>query len=203
MVNLLYQNLYKILTIFSLLLTPSCFNATHKLWHIHDYVEDFQHFFISQDRKFVVFVSEEFHYVFDDYSEILENILSVDYRKNLFIDIDESYIEIDKSNNINGYIVFDIFNEKLNQELEFFLTKLGFYKNSEGMTKKFFLKGKRYISRDKFIESLPSLDQKYPIEIRVKLTKGEDFIATIISPLTITADGLIAIGEIILNPFYD
>ena len=102
MVNLLYQNLYKILTIFSLLLTPSCFNATHKLWHIHDYVEDFQHFFISQDRKFVVFVSEEFHYVFDDYSEILENILSVDYRKNLFIDIDESYIEIDKSIPVAG-----------------------------------------------------------------------------------------------------
>jgi hypothetical protein len=106
-------------------------------------------------------------------------------------------------NNINSIIVFDVFNEKLNPQLEFFLTELGFYKNSEGMTKNFNLKGKRYFAHDKFIESLPSFDQKYPIEVRVKLNKGEDFIATILSPLTITADGIIIIGEIILNPFYD
>jgi hypothetical protein len=195
--------LYKILAIFFISLTSSCFQATYKLWHIHDYIEDFQHFFISQDRKFVIFVGEKFHYVFNDYSEILENILSLEDRKNLFIDVDDSYIEIDKNNNINGYIVFDVFNEKLNSQLEFFLAELGFYKNLEGMTKKFNLKGKRYFSHDKFIESLPSFDQKYPIEVRVKLNKGEDFVATIISPLTITADGFIAIGEMILNPFYD
>lgn len=195
--------LYKILAIFFIFLTSSCFQTTYRLWHIHDYIEDFQHFFISQDRKFVIFVGEKFHYVFSDYSEILENILALEDKKNLFIDVDESYIEVDKNNNITGHIIFDVFNEKLNPQLEFSLRELGFYKNSEGMTKRFILKGSRYFSHDKFIESLPSFDQKYPIEVRIKLNKGEDFVATILSPLTITADGFVTIGEIILNPFYD
>jgi hypothetical protein len=109
------KNLYKFLTIFFILFTSSCFQATYKLWHFHDYVEDFQHFFVSNDKKFVVFVGEKFHYVFDDYSEILENILSLEDKKYLFIDSEESHIEVDKNNNIKGYIVFNVFNEKLNQ----------------------------------------------------------------------------------------
>ena len=87
----------------------------------------------------MIFVGEKFHYVFDDYSEILENILSLEDRKFLFIDSDESLIEVDKNNNIYGYIVFDVFNEKLNPPLEFFLKELGFYKNADGMSKKFII----------------------------------------------------------------
>lgn len=198
---------HKILYKFSLILfainLSSCFQVTYRLWHFHNYVEDFQYFFVSNDRKFVVFATDKFHYVFDNYSGTLENILTLEYKKFLFIDVDESYIEIDKNNFIKGDIVFDVFNEKLNPNLEYFLKELGFYKAPEGMTKRFELRGKRYISHDNFIESLPSFDQKYPIEIRLKLNFGEDLIASILTPLTITTDGIVMIGETILNPFYD
>lgn len=198
-----HKILHKFLLFLFLISLTSCFQITYKLWHFRNYVEDFQHFFVSNDKKFVVFVSDKFHYVFDNYSGDFEDILALEYNKFLFIDAGESHIEIDKNNFIKGQIVFDIFNEKLNQNLEFFLRKLGFYKTPDGMTRAFDLRGRRYISHDKFIESLPSFDQKYPIEIHFNLNLGEDLMASILTPLTITTDGAVMIGEVILNPFYD
>ena len=71
------------------------------------------------------------------------------------------------------------------------------------MTKKFIIKGKRYHANREFIKYLSSFDQKYPIEIRIKLNEGEDIIATALSLITFTADGILEFGKIILNPFYD
>lgn len=85
----------------------------------------------------MIFFGEKFHYVFDDYSEVLENILSLEDRKFLFIDCEESLIEVDKNNKIHGFIVFDVFNEKLNPSFDLFLAELGFNKEEDGMTKKF------------------------------------------------------------------
>ena len=74
----------------------------------------------------MIFVGEKFHYVFNDDSEILENILSLEDKKYLFIDSDESFIEVDKNNNINGYIIFDVFSQNLNPSLEIFFIRIGF-----------------------------------------------------------------------------
>ena len=74
-----------------LLLQFSCFNATNKLWHLNDYNEKFESFYFTSDHSHVVFLGEKFHYIFNDFNENLERILSLD-SSIIFIDDEESYI---------------------------------------------------------------------------------------------------------------
>ena len=59
-----------------LLLSSSCENTyTRKLWSDNFYNEVFYYFLISKDGQFVVFLNDEFHYVFNDNSGLMQKLL--------------------------------------------------------------------------------------------------------------------------------
>jgi hypothetical protein len=201
-INFHQKIILKIFSISILLITSSCFYLTQKLWHIEDYKDEFRSFYFSNDHKKVIFISERFHYIFNDFNENLKKILSLKADL-LFIDTENSGIYINANNNIKAYIEFDIFNQKLNPELINYLQEIGFTQSADGMSAKITIYGKRYHAPPNFYANLVNLDQIYEIKIHAKLNKSEDVIATLLSPLTITADGTIFLGGIIFRCFDD
>jgi len=184
-------------------ITFSCFNATNKIWHPYDYQEKFESFYYTADHSHVVFLGKKFHYIFNDFNENLERILSLNSSV-IFIDDEESFINLNDHNKIYGHFKFDIFNEKLNPDLEYYLHNLGFVKNKDGMSKILKINGTRFRTNHTFQNyNFPDLGQDYLIKIHVKLSATYDIFATALTPLTITLDGALALGKALLKCFDD
>ncbi len=181
--------------------TTSCNGLTKKLWNWHGYEEDFKHFLINQQNGYVVFLAQKFHYVFIDNSNLMKNILLWQDRRTLFIDTSETEIHVDKNNQANGEVMIRSFSENLMPHREFFLVNNGFKKDKKGWYLKLKLFGNRYLANPNIHGNFPQLDLNYKIKISEELNRGEILTATALTPIAITADGIITIGKILLSPF--
>ena len=184
-----------------LLTLNSCDGLTKKLWNFHGYEEDFKHFLINQQNGYVVFLAQKFHYIFIDNSNLMKNILLWQDRRTLFIDTLETKIHIDKNNKADGEVVIRSFSENLMPHREFFLINNGFKKDKKGWYLKLKIFGTRYLANPNIHGNFPQLDLNYKIQISEELNGGEIVAATALTPIAITADGIITIGKILLSPF--
>jgi hypothetical protein len=181
--------------------TTSCNGFTKKLWNWHGYEEDFKLFLINQQNGYVVFLAQKFHYIFIDNSNLMKNILLWQDRRTLFIDTSETEIHVDKNNQASGEVMIRSFSENLMPYREFFLVNNGFKKDKKGWYLKLKLFGTRYLANPNIHGNFPQLDLNYKIKISEELNKGEILAATALTPIAITADGIITIGKILLSPF--
>lgn len=194
----------KILTLifftFSSITFSSCSNLTKKLWEPKHYEEEFKHFLINQRYGFVAFLTQKYHYVFSDNSNLMKSILSWQDRRVLYIDADASELHVNKNNEVRGDIMIRSFNENLMPFREAQLFKYGFRKDKNGWFLKLKIFGTRYKSNPNVQGVLPQLDLSYKIKVYTDLNKGEVLKDVLLTPLTITADGIITIGKILLLP---
>ena len=184
-----------------LIFTTSCNGLTKKLWNWHGYEENFKHFLINQQNGYVVFLAQKFHYIFIDNSNLMKNILLWKDRRTLFIDTSETEIHVDKNNQASGEVMIRSFSENLMPHREFFLINNGFKKDKKGWYLKLKIFGTRYLANPNIHGNFPQLDLNYKIKISEELNKGEILTATALTPIAITADGIITIGKILLSPF--
>ena len=84
---------------------------------------------------------------------------------------------------------------------EAFLINRGFKKDDKGWFLKLKIFGTRYLANPNIHGNFPQLDLSYKIKIAEDLAKGEILTATALTPIAITADGIITIGKILLSPF--
>jgi hypothetical protein len=198
------MNLSKFIVIIFLSLNLfNCQGLTSRLWNINDYTDEFKYFLINQKYGFIVFITPKFHYVFSDNNNGIKNILNWQDRKILYIDTAKTRLKVDKNNNVSGEVFVKTFGEISSPARQNFLQKMGFVKQTEGWQKIVKIYGKRYIADPNLKGYLPQLDLNYKILVSMELAKGEIVTATALTPITITADGIISIGKILLKPFYD
>ena len=188
------------LTLF-IIFTTSCNGLTKKLWNWHNYDEEFKHFLINSQNGYVVFLAEKFHYVFIDNSNLMKNILLWKDRRTLYIDTSATEIHIDKNNQARGEVLIRSFSENLMPHREAFLINHSFKKDDKGWYLKLKIFGNRYLANPNIHGNFPQLDLSYKIKIAEDLEKGEILTATALTPIAITADGIITIGKILLSPF--
>lgn len=79
------QIIVKRLIFVGLLLILNNCTLTQKIWGLNDYEEEFKYFLIDPKDGFVVFLTENYHYVFSDNNNLIKNILFWQNRKILYI----------------------------------------------------------------------------------------------------------------------
>lgn len=186
-----------------LFLISSCDSITYKLWQSKGYEDNFKHFLINGKFGYIVFLTPKFHYVFNDNSNLLKNILTWSDRRVLYIDNKNSKLILDDNNKLEGEILIRSFSNKLMPNREQFLFNNGFLQDKEGWYLKIRIYGERFLASNNFSGLLPQLDLNYKIKIIAKNNNLDKVKFASITPLTLGADGIIIIGKILLFPFRD
>jgi len=187
-----------------LLLSSSCENTyTRKLWSDNFYNEVFYYFLISKDGQFVVFLNDEFHYVFNDNSGLMQKLLLWKNSKKLYINSDETILKIFPNNNVSGEVVIDIDKDYVNYYDMQTIRSLGFVDNREKFTIEFKVYGQRYQAKKDVTTYTPRLSTPYNIRIYSDLTNGQKIAKASLSPLTVVIDAIMISGKILTFPFTD
>lgn len=184
-----------------LLFMSSCF-LTNKMWH-HYYNDDIDSFITTRSGTQVAFLGKKFHYIFDDRAGALKEILFWKRRKILYIDVESTRLKVDQFGNVNGHVA--IKSTYLNPEPrdQKYLYNLGFYRNKDGYLEiELPLYGKRYIPdsrryKDKGLNKPYRLKIEYEERDNPAITAGK----VAISPITITLDAVIWLGEHTIGAF--
>ncbi len=185
-----------------LLLSSSCENTyTRKLWSDNFYNEVFYYFLISKDGQFVVFLNDEFHYVFNDNSGLMQKLLLWKNSKKLYINSDETILKIFPNNNVSGKVEIDIDKNDINFSDLQSLKSLGFVENREKFTIEFKVYGQRYQAKKDVTTYTPRLSTPYNIRIYSDLTNGQKIAKASLSPLTVVIDAIMISGKILTFPF--
>lgn len=191
---------FRILLIALFLISSSC-KVTSYMWN-RSYNDTIKNFLVSHDGRNVIFLGQKFHYVLSDHTNVLKHILSWRGRSILFIDTEKTDLVLDGKNNLSGKIVIEAFFSKLEKRDWVFLKSLGFVKNKErnALALTMDVKGKRYLPRN-LGPNLPYLHHSYVISIRRPPGVKESIGMAALTPITITVDGVILLGKVILSPF--
>jgi hypothetical protein len=185
-----------------LLLSSSCENTyTRKLWSDNFYNEVFYYFLISKDGQFVVFLNDEFHYVFNDNSGLIQKLLLWKNSKKLYINTDETILKIFPNNNVSGKVEIDIDKDSINFNDLQNLRMFGFVEMKEKFTIEFKVFGQRYQAKKDVTTYTPRLSSPYNIRIYSDLTNGQKIAKASLSPLTLVIDAIMISGRILTFPF--
>ena len=122
-------NMKKILLLALLFLQASC--VTKALWGDKQYQEKINQIFVGTDGRYVVFVSDQYHYIFTDNSDVLRTLLSLS--KNVIaIDKKETYLKLSSSNDLKGTLVIKGSTASLTIDDIYLLRKAGIYPDRNG-----------------------------------------------------------------------
>ncbi|MES2676898.1 MAG: hypothetical protein V4612_01105 [Pseudomonadota bacterium] len=200
------------LIIISLFLN-SC-TVTSNLWKNKIEQDTINQFLISEDGK-VAFIGQKYHYIFDDQSGFVTNLLAWNKKPKLEVTI--SKLKVSTSNEISGNFIISVKAVEgspdhknitmLTQNELSFLKNLGFQSRQNGndvlMTKQITLKGTIYLpdpNVDYKLKSKLSKDYKVTVEFESNLGQRAGKIA--ITPITVTADAIFIGGVAVLVVFF-
>jgi hypothetical protein len=183
------------------LILISC-NLTQSLWK-GGYKEKFRQFLVSNDGRHIVFISKKYHYVFDDNSNLLQQLLVLDRDHVVTIDDEKTHIVVDRLDNLSSHITIKTFDLNLSEQQLDLLKFLGFKKlEEEGVLfLEVQLKGKRYPADKDSNSYFALLKEFYEIEIYRSPTLLGEVEKIVLTPVAVVADTVILFGKIILFPF--
>ncbi|MFM7620098.1 MAG: hypothetical protein ACKO47_00640 [Alphaproteobacteria bacterium] len=177
---------------------------TQKIWSDNFFNEVFYEFLISKDGQFIIFLNNQYHYVFNDHlGKIKQLILWKKSRELLHINIDKTELNIDKDNNLLGNVVVDADITSLNKNDLNLLRNIGFEKNNDKMTIIFRVFGKRYLSTSQITNHVGRLSAPYNIRVFYQLKTKQKIAKASLTPITILLDSLYISGSILSFPFKD
>lgn len=195
------MNKFLKLIFLSVFFLASACELTEKLWN-NSYEETFRQFLVSADGRYVVFLGDNYHYVFADDFSVITNLLIEDKKKLLFINSEKTYLKLDRHNEVKGFIVIETFDLELPWQDEEFLKSLGFKESEEGdLVLKLKVKGKRYLPNNDLNQYFSLLNESYSIPIHYEPGLLSKFEMVALTPITITLDTMLFLGEILLVPF--
>jgi hypothetical protein len=182
---------------------------TMKLWQKGSYVENFKNFLITKDGKKIVILGEKYHYIFDDNSGDLYQLLT--WENNSKLEIENYNFRISKINEIICSITIKNKSQKnstthLSKKDKSFLQKLGFVNNSSDeviFKKNIIISGQRYYPKTglNYGTSTP-LNHDYSVNIEIDdyANKTKKIALT---PVAVAGDGALVfaiVGLIVLDP---
>ena len=187
----------------SLLFLSSC-TVTKILWGDKSYQENIGQFLVGADGRYVALVGDNYHYVFSDGSGTLKQILSLNQKGILNINTKETYLKLDKNNDISGHLIISGPFSILPPEDKMTLFSLGFKPNkNDEIVVKIQISGKRYLSKYLGHNGARPTNAAYVITVyyspNSSFTKDVGKVA--VTPIAVTLDAVLLIGKIVVSPF--
>ncbi len=188
-----------------LLLVTSCQSYTKKLWQPRSYEEVFQYFIISNNGNFITFLGDEFHYVFLDKNGTLKRVLSFENRDELVINTEQTRIEANKNNNLEGKIIIETLSLDLSDNQTKYLRGIGFKKKTENYQLEAEISGTRYVNNVQFRGNFSKLSVPYRVKIiqKTQLNPAKIAVKSTLTPFAIVADIVFGTLGILVFPFSD
>ena len=186
--------------IFLLLFFVTSCTLTQKLWH-PSYEDTVGRFMISQNGEYVVFLGKNYHYVFNDNSNIVKDLLFSPYHFLLSIDSIETHIKLSRSNDLEANIVVKPNVGELDPIASQQFYNFGFRYNSDHeLALRIKLYGKRYFADRDFSDIASPLNRQYSIKIYEEISTTKKIENAALTPITLTIDATLTIGKILLLP---
>ncbi len=177
---------------------------TKAIWK-NGYEDRIHSFAVSQDGNYIGFMGLNYHYVLIDDKRLLKDLLASQVRGIMMINTEKSVIKIDHENNISGEVFIETTTLDFPSQYRAFLHGIGFKMDDEG---NYYLKikisGKRYLPRsdqDLNESKLPRLGVPYKIFIQEEMGATKKAGAIALTPITMTLDGILLIGKVVLLPW--
>ncbi len=195
-----FQTYIKIISgLLILTLVSSC--LTKYFWE-KQYDEVLRQFLVSKNGAQTVIIGEKYHYIFDDNSRIIADLLLWKKRRFLYIDLENTYLKVDRNNNVTGHATIKTNTQLLKNEYDY-LVSLGFAQSSYGILSiKLNLKGKRYLPKKGANFYGYNLNNQYKFKVNYEKNEAETAMAIAVTPITVAVDATLWIGNnILLAPF--
>jgi len=173
------------------------------LWGELSYQENISQFLVGADGRYVALVGLDYHYVFSDRDGLLKEVLALHQKRVLSIDVQRTYLKLERNNDIKGHIVISGPFSILPPQDKIKLVSLGIRPDeNDNVIIRINLAGKRYLSRYLGHNASRSITTAYVIPIyydkRSSLTKDVGKIA--VTPIAVTLDAVLLIGKIVVYP---
>lgn len=171
----------------TLLSVSGCF--TPKLYEHHKYDETSTSFYVTEDGSKVVVVGEKYHYIFDDVSPSLKNILlsPLELRKVVIADLSNFYVRRD--NVVTGDYILSL-SSTASEEQRKSALDAGFV--PPGPTLSGHLKGLRY-STEGFAATAQTQTFSQPYVVSIE-EQGSMVAKILLTPIAVTADGILILA---------
>lgn len=186
------------------LLSLSSCTVTKYIWGDNHYKEHIDQFLVGADGRYVALVGEKYHYVFSDNSGTLKEVLALNQRGVLRIDVKQTHLKLGRNNNIRGHLVitgpFSILPAQDRRTLIFLGLKPD---KNDDITIELDLVGKRYLSRYLGHNTSRPTNTSYNITIyyKEKSSVTKDVGKAAITPIAVTLDAVLLIGKVVVRTF--
>lgn len=206
------KKVQSLIIIFSLLFNSGC--ITTEMWQKKEYYEDtIKQYLISEDGNKVIFLGKKYHYIFDDNSGIIRQLLNWNSKQKLVMNIYDFKAVSENDVKLSVWISSSFKKEPSSKSLEnlskdeiAFLTKLGFsdqkWGNNQVLGKKLNLSGTRYLPKPDVDYKVgnSSLSKEYKVRVELEnestLNKSKKIALT---PVTVAGDSItIVVGAGVL-----
>lgn len=181
--------------------------CTFKMFKNYDYNEKLSSVLISQDKKKIVIIGEQYHYIFDAPTELVNALESSIHSK---ITAGFNGFKVTKDNVISGVIVLSV---RELSDIEFDIAKdIGFeirtIKPAGKPSERYIdyryvsIKGMRYDAKEFRMPNTNNfkLNKPYVVSIEAERTTIEKWLRVPLTPVTVAIDGTVILGAIILWP---
>lgn len=191
----------KIIFSFFLIFLSAC-TITNRMWS-SGYEDNIRSFLVTNNGNKVVFLSNDFHYILDDNSKFLSEILHSKFRYLIYFDMEHSKIVLHENNEIEANLAIKLKTNRPSADIYYYFKRKGFLedKNRHLFAKAQF-HGKRYLAKRHIMKHSRSLNRSYQINV-VNVDKKSRATKTALTPITLGLDASLFLGKILLAPLCD
>ncbi|WP_155947057.1 hypothetical protein [Pseudacidovorax intermedius] len=174
--------------------------VTKRLYDMRsDYREHIHGFFMTSDGASLVILGQRYHYVFAAPPALVAALKPALHSAAKAADF--STFTVDRNNVVSGYVTLGLKNS-LSQEEQALAKEAGFEQGVRGWTHRVDLRGTRY-SADRFAGlASQKFSQDYSVYVEEEFAPGLLALKVAATPITVLADGVIALGALPLIPVF-
>lgn len=189
----------KKLTIITLLILPLFLSSCITRAVIKDrksYKETFYSYYVSQYGGDVIFIGKKYHYVFKDKNNQISEFTKVAWKDKLQMSGIQLFVNSDNEVNGSVYLESYIKTKNLQEEMVQIFKKYGFEEGEKGFfSKSIALDGIRYRPIANSNQPYKGFfGTEYHTKIKYNLNSKEELRKALITPIAVTADGILIVG---------
>jgi len=172
---------------------------TTRLHEDRTYTEKLQGVLVSADKRTLVVVGEQYHYLFTATSQVAA---ALDPQLQPAIETASFQgFRVSADNRIQGRLVLQTRRDASAAQLQI-ARQAGFEDRGGRMVTEALMHGERYAARNGMPLPLQKLNRDYDVHITEEASDATKMLKAVATPVTVAADGVLVLGAIVLLPLW-